>query len=101
MRYAVKLSVGLIVSAAAGMLGMWTLDRGARAAANVTATPDVAAAARAVRAGAVKVELFVMSQCPYGVQAEQAFEPVLEKLGPDIDYKVEYIGDKGDGGALE
>jgi 2-hydroxychromene-2-carboxylate isomerase len=99
MKYAVKLSVGLVASAAAGMLGMWALDR--RSAPEVTATPDVPPAARSVRAGAVKVELFVMSQCPYGVQAEQAFEPVLEKLGADIDYHVEYIGERADGGGLE
>src|SRR5690349_1109323 len=99
MRYLVKLSLGLVASAAAGVLGMWTLDR--RATPTLTAIAEASPIARSVHAGAVKVELFVMSQCPYGVQAEQAFEPVLEKLGADMDYHVDYIGDKTDSGGLE
>src|SRR5262245_31609137 len=29
----------------------------------------------------VKVELFVMSQCPFGVRAEEAIAPVLDEFG--------------------
>jgi len=54
-----------------------------------------------VNPGAVKVELYVMSQCPYGVQAEDAFQPVVDKLGPDLDLRLEYIGSLGEGGELE
>jgi predicted DsbA family dithiol-disulfide isomerase len=39
----------------------------------------------------VRVDLFVMSLCPYGVQAENAFGPVVEKLGPALDLRVEFI----------
>ncbi len=41
--------------------------------------------------GAVKVELFVMSYCPYGTQAEKGIIPVVELLGRDIDFKVEFV----------
>jgi protein-disulfide isomerase len=98
----------LIVGAACaflfGMGIMYTADRGAHSPA-ATAAPDPAAGAladapRVVNPGAVKVELFVMSQCPYGVQAEAAFEEVVQKMGADIDLKVEFIGKGGAGGEL-
>jgi glutaredoxin len=37
------------------------------------------------------VELFVMSFCPFGVQAENAMEPVVNLLGTKADIKVHYI----------
>lgn len=40
----------------------------------------------------VELEVHVMSQCPYGVQAEGYIGPILQKLGPDVVVKVEYIG---------
>ncbi|MBI5509936.1 MAG: DsbA family protein [Deltaproteobacteria bacterium] len=40
------------------------------------------------------LELFVMSQCPYGTQVMDAVAPVVEKLGANLDLKVNYIGDK-------
>jgi glutaredoxin len=45
------------------------------------------------------LEVFVMSQCPYGVQVEQALEPVREKLGAAVDLQIEYIG-QGEPGAF-
>ncbi len=38
-----------------------------------------------------EVELFVMSFCPYGVQAENAMAPVVDLLGDKADIKVRYI----------
>jgi protein-disulfide isomerase len=38
-----------------------------------------------------KVELFVMSFCPYGVKAENNIMPVLELLKDKIDFNVRYI----------
>ncbi len=38
-----------------------------------------------------KVELFVMSFCPYGVQAEQAMAPVVDLLGSNADIKIRFI----------
>ncbi|MDE0085913.1 MAG: multiheme c-type cytochrome, partial [Candidatus Poribacteria bacterium] len=37
------------------------------------------------------VELFVMSYCPYGVQAEQELLPFLETYGDTIDFKLRFI----------
>ncbi|MBW3023284.1 hypothetical protein KY308_04225 [Candidatus Woesearchaeota archaeon] len=44
----------------------------------------------------VKVELYVMSQCPYGVQAEDLIAPVLNDLGSSVDFELNFIA--GDGG---
>lgn len=40
-------------------------------------------------------EFFVMSKCPFGVQVEDAFGPVKEKLGDAVELKINYIGDGG------
>jgi len=93
------------VAFAVGMGSMYVADRGSAASA-ADATPDPAAGAvtsdgpRQVNPGAVKVDLYVMSQCPYGVQAEAAFEEVVEKLGADVDLRLEYIGKTGPSGEL-
>lgn len=41
------------------------------------------------------VELYVMSFCPYGVQAEQAMKPVADLLGVKADIKVRFIASVG------
>src|ERR671930_6006 len=41
-----------------------------------------------------KLEFFVMSKCPYGVQVEKAIAPVLDKLGGNVDFHIAFIGDK-------
>jgi protein-disulfide isomerase len=38
-----------------------------------------------------KVELFVMSFCPYGVQAEQVMIPVYELLKNSVDFNIKFI----------
>lgn len=45
-------------------------------------------------------EMFIMSQCPYGVQVVNAIAPVVEKLGPNMDLKIHYIGNKAADGNL-
>ncbi len=42
------------------------------------------------------VELFVMSFCPYGVQAEDLMKPVADLLGKKADIKVRFITKSGD-----
>ncbi|OGJ12663.1 hypothetical protein A3K82_02240 [Candidatus Pacearchaeota archaeon RBG_19FT_COMBO_34_9] len=37
------------------------------------------------------VELFVMSYCPYGTQAEKGIIPVAELLGDKIDFKLRFV----------
>ena len=44
----------------------------------------------------VEVELYVMSQCPYGTQAEDALFPVLKDY-PQAELKLGFIGDKTEG----
>jgi predicted DsbA family dithiol-disulfide isomerase len=39
----------------------------------------------------VKVEFYVMSQCPYGVQVENGIAPVIKTMGDAIDFHVDYI----------
>lgn len=38
-----------------------------------------------------KVELFVMSFCPYGIQAEAAMKPVVDLFGTKVDFVVRFI----------
>lgn len=47
------------------------------------------------KSGKPKVELFVMSFCPYGVQAENQMKPVADLLGDKIDLKVRFIAQAG------
>jgi hypothetical protein len=37
-----------------------------------------------------KVELFIMSHCPYGVQMEKGILPVLDTLGDKIDFELKF-----------
>lgn len=45
------------------------------------------------KAPAAKLEMFVMSQCPYGVQVENAVTPVKKQLGDRLDVVIHYIGE--------
>lgn len=38
-----------------------------------------------------KVELFVMTHCPYGTQAEKGYLPAINKLGDKIDSSVKFV----------
>ena len=38
-----------------------------------------------------KVEFYVMSQCPYGTQVENAIGPVLKTLGAAVDFHLDFI----------
>lgn len=57
------------------------------------AQPDggAAPAANIPKADKAKAELFVMSFCPYGVQAEAAMSPVIDLLGDKADIQVRFI----------
>lgn len=48
---------------------------------------------RAVAGDRASVEFYVMSQCPYGTQVEDAIAPVLKKLGNAVDFRIDFIGD--------
>ena len=62
---------------------------GAAATSTVAASGDY---------GSAKLEFYVMSQCPYGTQVEDAVKPVLELLGESVDFELNFIAnDNGDG----
>jgi predicted DsbA family dithiol-disulfide isomerase len=56
--------------------------------------------AAAKSANAVKVEFFVMSQCPYGVQVVNAVKDVVTGLGSEIDFQMNFIGNVTPDGQL-
>lgn len=59
-------------------------------------TAGTAGGAKATAEASVKkdlpeVELFVMSYCPYGVQAEKGILPVVQALGSKINFSVKFV----------
>ncbi len=49
----------------------------------------------------VTVDLYVMSQCPYGVQAEEGLLPTAKQLGGALDLKINYIANDLGGGSFD
>ena len=90
-------AVGFLICFVSGAGIMWGVDSHHSNAAGVTAdTAHLAAAgAKLTNPGAVPVDLHVMAQCPYGVQAESAFKDVVAKFGADLDLHIDYIGQTG------
>jgi hypothetical protein len=64
------------------------LDETENAAA---ATGTKAASEPAAKKDVPGVELFVMSYCPYGIQAEKGILPVVAKLGSKINFSVKFV----------
>ncbi|MBU1536412.1 DsbA family protein [Myxococcota bacterium] len=48
----------------------------------------------------VPVQLFVMSQCPYGLMAEGMMDLVLDLVGKHVNFRLEYIVDETPGGGF-
>ena len=48
-------------------------------------------ASRIARMGKPTLELFVMSYCPYGVQAEEQLIPIVKEFGDTIDFRLQFI----------
>ena len=46
---------------------------------------------RIARVGKPTLELFVMSYCPFAVQAEEKLIPIVKKFGDQIDFKLRFI----------
>jgi predicted DsbA family dithiol-disulfide isomerase len=49
----------------------------------------------------VEAELYVMSMCPHGARALEAFVPAAKDLGDALDLRIDYIGKKGPDGELK
>lgn len=63
-----------------------------KSAGNAPATDAPQAAAEATQKKDVPdVELFVMSYCPYGIQAEKGILPVVQTLGSKINFSVKFV----------
>ena len=64
-----------------------------------TDDPDASTPATTTPTGnAVKLDFYLMSQCPFGTQVADAVAPVLKKLGSSIDFNMNFIAnDNGDG----
>ena len=45
----------------------------------------------------VKLEFYVMSKCPFGVQVAQGIKPVLDEIGDAVDFRMDYIVNEKDG----
>ena len=52
--------------------------------------------ARIARVGKPTLELFVMSHCPFGVQAEEKIIPIVKSFGEKIDFKLQFIAREKD-----
>ncbi len=50
---------------------------------------------------AVAFDLYVMSQCPYGSEAENLVSKIIPAFGDKVNFNVEYIADKGADGAFQ
>ena len=46
---------------------------------------------RIARVGKPTLELFVMSYCPFGVQAEEKIIPIVKEFGNKIDFRLQFI----------
>ncbi len=98
--------VAFVLSVVAGVAVMAIVDK----SNGDKIGPDAASASASVAAeappkpaknpGAVPVELYVMSQCPYGVEAVNGIKPAIDKLGADVDLALEYIGQEDASGNL-
>lgn len=54
-------------------------------------TPSEPAPTNVPQTAKPEVELFVMSICPYGTQAEKGIIPVVDLLGDKIDFKLRFV----------
>ncbi len=58
---------------------------------NESVQPPEPTPTEVVKSDKPKVELFVMTECPYGTQAEKGIIPVLELLGDKIDGQISFV----------
>ncbi len=64
---------------------------GQKPAGNAQADAQKPAAAEVKKSDRPTAELFVMSHCPFGTQAEKGFLPLLEKFQDSADVKVRFV----------
>ncbi len=87
---------GVLVLCTVGFFVMLGMSLSARASDNKASTPvvtdgEVATAPVVAKSDKPKVELFVMSYCPYGLQMEKAYLPAWELLKNKADISVKFV----------
>ena len=83
--------VAVIVLVFIMLLTMSGSSSGTNNAAPVQVTQTTVVPATPQKSSRPAVDLYVMSFCPYGVQAETAMKPVVALLGTKADFSVHYI----------
>lgn len=66
------------------------ISSGKTAGANAAAAQTAPAASVSKKSDKPKIELFVMSYCPYGTQIEKGILPVVKALGNKIDFELKF-----------
>ena len=86
--------IAFVISFVAGMIIMRSVESKIKKPETGIAKDAASAAPNRPKAneGAARLELFVMSQCPYGVQVVEAVRPLKDKLGADLDLSIDFIG---------
>jgi len=54
-------------------------------------TTETTSSTEIVKSDKPKVELFIMTHCPYGTQAEKGFLPAVKALGGSVDAKIRFV----------
>lgn len=67
------------------------VEKKAAESKNNATTTDANTSKEMVKNNKPVVELFVMSQCPYGTQIEKGILPVVDLLGSKIDFKLKFV----------
>lgn len=60
-------------------------------AGSAPVNPETDAAEEFAKTDKPKVELFIMSHCPYGTQVEKGMLPVVNLLGSKMDFEVKFV----------
>jgi len=92
-------ALGALLVLAGGVASIGCADNSKQEGAGTAAKEEGGGASAKQESGgeagnvsAAKLEMFVMSQCPYGVQVENAIAPVKKQLGDRLDVTIHYIG---------
>ncbi len=91
-----KLLAGVLVVAV--LFAAFLLWQNSQLRGDGGATTTTTAQPRGGGGDKVKLDFYVMSQCPYGTQVMDAIAPVLKSMGDAVDFKVDYIGSEAAGG---
>ncbi len=97
--HATMLFAALAVAVVAGCQSQPATEKAAEGTKSDAKT-EAKADAKAGGGGPPTLEMYVMSQCPYGVQVMNAVAPVKDKLGKDLTLKIGYIG-SGSAGSFQ